>query len=324
MAVLAGDAGGTKSRFLLKQGEKVLLKEKFYNRYYESFSEVLKDFLTKKRVKISKACLGIAGPILHNRCAATNLPWEIDGSFLSSEFKIPKVRLINDMEANAYGISCLKKEEFVVLNPGEKDAKGHAALISAGTGLGEAGLFWSGKGHRPFATEGSHADFAPRNELEIHLLCYLKKKYGHVSYERAVSGMGIANLYRFLVDQGVEKSSLAVEKVFEEGGDPPEAISEGALKLKDKTCLRVMEWFISLYGAEAGNVALKFLSKGGLYVGGGIAPKILPLFKKETFMTAFVDKGRFCDLLKQIPVKIILNEETALIGAAAHASEKEF
>lgn len=321
MAILAGDIGGTKSRLVLSNEKKIVLEQKFYNRYYTTFSEVLKDFLTGNKLKIEKACFGIAGPIFHNRCEATNLPWVIDGEKIAQEFKIARVQLINDMEANAYGIPCLKESEFFVLNKGEKGLEGNAALISAGTGLGEAGLYWDGKKHHPFPSEGSHADFAPRNEIEVQLWWYLKNKYGHVSYEWAISGMGISNLYRFLIDKGLEKKSPAIEKVYREGGDPPKVISEKGLKGEDSACVRVMEWFVSLYAAESGNLALKYLCKGGVYLGGGIAPKILPFFKTDTFMKAFSDKGRFREMVSAFPVKIILNEDTALLGATAHARE---
>ncbi len=321
MAILAGDIGGTKSRLILTKDNKVILKQKFYNRYYTTFSEVLKDLLIGNKLKINRACFGIAGPIFHNRCEATNLPWVIDGATVSREFNIHFVKLINDMEANAYGIPCLKESGLIVLNTGKKGSEGNAALISAGTGLGEAGLFWDGKHHHPFASEGSHVDFAPRNEMEVQLWWYLKNKYGHVSYEWVISGMGISNLYRFLIDKGLEKKSPAIEQVYKEGGDPPKVISEKALKGEDRACVRVMEWFVSLYASEAGNLALKYLCKGGVFLGGGIAPKTLHFFKKDIFMKAFADKGRFHDMLLSFPVKIILNDDTALLGATAHAND---
>lgn len=321
MAVLGGDIGGTKSRLVLSTNKKVILEQKFFNRYYTTFAEVLKDFLTGNKLKIERACFGVAGPIFYNRCEATNLPWVIDGEIVSQTFNIPHVELINDMEANAYGILELKESEFFVLNAGDKELKGNAALISAGTGLGEAGLFWDGERHHPFASEGGHADFAPRNELEVQLWWYLKDKYNHVSYEWAVSGMGISNLYRFLIDRGLEKKSPAIEKVYREGGDPPKMIAEKALSGEDRACVRVMEWFVSLFGAEAGNTALKYMCKGGVYIGGGIAPKILPFFKTGIFMEAFCDKGRFRGMLSTLPVKVILNEDAALLGATAHARD---
>jgi glucokinase len=223
--------------------------------------------------------------------------------------------LVNDLEANAYGIAMLELKDFVVLNQGAADASGNAAIVSAGTGLGEAGLFWDGKQHRPFACEGGHTDLAPRNELEVELLRFLLGKFSRVSYERAVSGPGLVNIYNFLRDSGRGQESPDMVEAMRQQ-NPAAVISKAAL---DGTCalsVQALDLFVSLYGAEAGNLALKIMSTGGLFVGGGIAPKILPKLTGPLFMEAFTTKGRMSPLLKAMPVRVIMNEKTALLGAA--------
>ena len=210
---------------------------------------------------MERACFGVAGPVRDGRCRITNLPWVIDAGHISRTLQIPSVSLLNDLEANAYGLKALKKEELFCLHAG-KPQTGNQALIAAGTGLGEAGLFWDGKEHRPFACEGGHVDFAPRNELEIELLLYLKTKFGHVSYERIVSGPGLHSLFQFLIDSGREKWDPALQKEME-NGDPSKVISHWGKEGKDRACLRAVDWFLSIYGSEAGNMALKFFALGG-------------------------------------------------------------
>jgi glucokinase len=306
--IIAGDIGGTNTRLALFEGRKKIREEKFKSAKYPNLGEIVLEFLHKDRVE--KAVFGIAGPVRDQRCKATNLPWIIDAKELSIQAKIPHVFLINDLEANAYGLRSLRDDEFFVLNAGAKN-KGNGALISAGTGLGEAGLFWNGKEHTPFACEGGHTDFAARDALEWELSSYLMEKFGHVSYERVVSGPGIANLYHFLVEKKGEKP-------IPEGADPL-AISKRALEKSSPLCEKLIRWFCSFYGAESGNAALKFLSLSGVYLGGGIAPHILPFLKEGGFMEAFADKGRFKELLLSIPVKVVLNEDTALMGALEFA-----
>lgn len=319
--IVAGDIGGTKTHLVLFNASDPVhwIKEKKYSsREYKNLTEILQDFLSTSDRKVETMCLGIAGPVINNRCQATNLPWVIDAKEISKELKIPKVDLINDLEANAYGIRALSNEEIVVLNPGNEKA-GNKALIAAGTGLGEAGLYWDGKSHRPFACEGGHCDFAPTNEREIGLLRYLKKKYDHVSFERILSGSGFYLLYRFFIEAEGERPDASVEEIVKEGKDPAKIISERGLKKESAICSKVIDLFVSIYGAEAGNLALKMLSVAGMYIGGGIAPKIIDALKTGVFMKAFKDKGRFSSLLSSIPVKVILNENTALLGAARYA-----
>ncbi len=314
--ILAGDIGGTNTRLaLFHEGKQVGEERKFPSQNYKSLEEIIKEFLGSK--KVDKACFGVAGPVQNGKCKATNLPWIIDSASISQTQNIHSVYLLNDLEANAYGIKVLKKEDLYLLHRGVEQ-KGNQALISAGTGLGEAGLFWDGEKHLPFACEGGHADFAPRDELEVELFFYLKKKFGHVSYERALSGPGLHSLFEFLVETGKE-TCLAEVKAEMEKKDPSKVISEWGMKNKDRACVRALDWFISLYGAEAGNIALKFLSLGGLYVGGGIAPHLVEKMKKGTFHASFVNKGRFKPLLDSIPIWIILNDNAALLGAAFYA-----
>jgi glucokinase len=319
--ILAGDIGGTKTHLALfnLSGElKSVADEKYVSHQYENLSKIVEVFLTSHRAAVEKACFGIAGPVQNGRCQATNLPWVIDARELSKGLKTPYVWLINDLEAIGYGLSCLGPDELFTLNEGKSKTLGNAALIAAGTGLGEAGLYWDGAAHRPFACEGGHTDFGPRNELEVDLLRYLRKKFDHISYERIVSGPGIYNLYRFLVDTGLEEEPDWLRKKFV-NEDPPKVISEAGLKKQCKACERTLEWFISLYGSEAGNLALKLLAVGGVYVGGGIAPKILKAMQSTTFMSAFINKGRFAPLLSEMPIKIVLNDNAGLMGAGKYA-----
>ena len=300
---LAGDIGGTKTHLALyEDGGQMIREQKFKSQSYPNLVNIIEEF---KPTGVTKACFGIAGPIKNNQCIATNLPWIVDAKNIP--FKL--VKLINDLEANAYGICELKEDEFFVLNEGDV-VEGNKALISAGTGLGEAGIYYDGKHYHPFPCEGGHCDFAPRNELEITFLQYLFKKFGHASYERLLSGPGLLNIYDFLVE--VKGMKQDVER-------DPKAISEKALSGDSATCTEALRFFIDLYGAEAGNTVLKFLALGGVFIGGGIAPKILPLLKKGGFMKAFCEKGRFEKMMKGIPVKVILNDNTALLGAMHYA-----
>jgi glucokinase len=232
---------------------------------------------------------------------------------------IESVSLINDLEATAYGIFTLDNTEFTVLNEGSPQLEGNMALIAAGTGLGEAIIYWDGSHYRPSASEGGHADFAPRNPLEIELLRYLVDRFRHVSYERVVSGPGLLNIYNFLKDGDYFKEpAWLAEKLA--AADPGAVISEAALTGEAEICIHALNLFVSIYGAEAGNLALKAKARGGIFVGGGIAPKILEKLTDGSFLKAFTDKGRFAEFLLTIPVKVILNEETALRGAAYYAT----
>jgi glucokinase len=318
MTILAGDVGGTKTHLSLFEGKNLISDAKYPSQAHKSLLEIVQQFLSSQEKKVDAACFGVAGPVRDGRCHTTNLPWIIDSRILSRELKIRNLFLINDLEANAHGILELPEEEFSILNVGNHQM-GNQALIAAGTGLGEAGIYWDGKTHHPFACEGGHTDFAPRDEIDVELWRFLKAKNPHVSYERVVSGPGFLDLFNFFIEKGYEKKPMWLKSTIE---DLPKVITEKGLRKECPVCLRTLNWFISLYGSEAGNVALKFLSLGGLYVGGGIAPKILSALKEGEFMKAFKAKGRFEELLTTVPVKVILNENTALLGAAAYARKK--
>jgi glucokinase len=319
--VLAGDVGGTKTRlglFEVMRGRLRLLIEKIYlSKNYKGLENILTDFL-KGRKGIASACFGVAGPVTQEVVIATNLPWWIDIQSLQKMLPLKKVEVINDLVANAYGISALKKSDFEILNAG-KVRKGNQALISAGTGLGEAILFWDGKHHVPSPSEGGHAEFGPRNHLELELFHYLSDRFDHVSYERVLSGEGLSHIYQFLKDSkrfGSEPSWL-LEKIRRE--DPAAVISETAQLKKNKLCIRALDLFTSIYGAAAGNLALQVMAVGGVFIGGGIAPKIIWKLKDGAFMKAFKDKGRLSHIVVHIPVKVMMNERTALLGAASRA-----
>ncbi len=314
--ILAGDIGGTHTRLALFENERIVFEQKFSSRNYAGLEEIVLLFLKEQNKEVSRACFGVAGPVRDGKCKTTNLPWNIDASQLSLSLGIP-VSLLNDLEANAYGLSRLKENELFLIQPGKKQF-GNQALIAAGTGLGEAGLYWDGKRHRPFACEGGHADFAPRDEKEVELFLFLKKKFEHVSYERVVSGPGLYSIYQFLIETGRASSTENTEAEMKVR-DPSAVISDWGLHKKDPACAMALDWFVSMYGAESGNLALKFLSMGGFYIGGGIAPHIIEKLKGSLFLSSFVEKGRFKALLETIPVWIVLNDNAALLGAAVFA-----
>ena len=288
---------------------------------YSGLEEIVKEFLGAD--KVTAACFGVPGPVRDGRLRLTNLPWTLDSRELSAGLGIHHVFLINDLEANGYGIAELAPEQIYTLAEGDPSQIGNRALIAAGTGLGEGLLIWNGRMHVPYPSEGGHADFAPRNEDEIDLLRFLKQKYnGRVSFERVVSGMGLTGIYEFLRDvRGMEEPKSLAEKIAD-ADDPNSVITEMALSAKSEICEKALDMFVSAYGAEAGNLALKVLSVGGLYVGGGIAPRILEKLKDGTFMKSFTDKGRLSQLLINMPVRVILESRAALLGAAAYAEAR--
>ncbi len=314
--ILAGDIGGTNTRLALFDSSREMScvrEKKFPSKEFAGLGEIVRQFLSGDSV--SYACFGIAGPVRNERCQATNLPWVVDAKQLSGELHLPRVHLLNDLEANAYGIRALKPDELVLLQTGSGLQKGHQALIAAGTGLGEAGLFWNGQEHLPFASEGGHTDFAPRDDLEIELFHYLRQKFPHVSYERVVSGPGLFLLYQFLIETERGKSSSFVQEEMKLK-NPGSVVSEYGRLGKDETCEKALDWFLSLYGAEAGNLALKYLALGGVYIGGGIALHLVEKMKSGLFLPSFYQKGRFKDLLSSIPIWVIMNDRAALLGAA--------
>jgi glucokinase len=322
--ILAGDVGGTNTRlafFTLQQGRlQAVVEETFPSRQHADLESLVRRFVSSHRQPVERACFGVAGPIRRGRSEAINLAWVVDAIQLANELSLDSVALINDLEANAYGIATLSPGDYVTLNQGAADVAGNAAVIAAGTGLGEAGLYWDGAAHRPFATEGGHATFAPANALQTELLQYLMavEEYDHVSWERVVSGPGLYNIYRFLRDTGRGDEPPWLREQIRQG-DPAAVISQAALSGASPLCEQTLDLFVALYGAEAGNLALKIMATGGMYVGGGIAPKIVKKLLEPTFMAAFIAKGRLQPLLQDIPVHVILNDKTALLGAARYA-----
>jgi glucokinase len=323
--ILAGDVGGTKVHLALYDFTNGKLKhsrdEKYPAKEYSGLEEIVSDFLGGDQV--TAACFGVPGPVRDGRLRLTNLPWTLDSRELAADLKISHVFLINDLEANGYGIAELTSEQIYTLAEGDAGQIGNRALVAAGTGLGEGFLVWNGRMHVPFPSEGGHADFAPRNEDEIDLLRFLKQKYnGRISFERVVSGMGMTGIYEFLRDvRGVEEPTWLAEKLAEVD-DPNSVITETGLAARAEICEKTLDMFVSAYGAEAGNLALKVLSVGGLYVGGGIAPRILEKLKDGSFIKSFTDKGRLSQLLINMPVRVILESRAALLGAAAYGEAR--
>jgi len=320
--ILAGDIGGTKTNIaFFRDGKQpdVVVQQTFPSRAHKGLEEIVRQFLSAHALQVRHAAFGVAGPVRNGRCEATNLPWVVDAAALAAELGTRDVWVINDLEANAYGIPALAPSDLVTINAGATDAAGNAAIIAAGTGLGEAGMYWDGRMHHPFATEGGHANFAPGDELEAELLRWLSTQFDHVSWERLVSGPGLGNVYRFLRDtrRGEEPAWLADEM---RTGDPAATISRAAQSGTSPLCVQALDLFMGLYGSEAGNLALKIMANGGVYVGGGIAPKNLDKLKDGPFMKRFVAKGRMQRLLEAMPVKVILNDKTALLGAARCAA----
>jgi glucokinase len=325
--IVAGDVGGTKVHLALygfEHGKLAHVRdEKYPAQAFSGLEEIVRRFLAESgNPEVTAACFGVPGPVKGGRLRLTNLPWVLDSRELSKDLNIPHLFLINDLEANGYGVPELAPEQIFTLNVGDPAAVGNRALVSAGTGLGEGVLIWDGKTHVPMASEGGHCDFAARNPLEMELLQFLMKKMsGRVSWERVISGPGLGNIYAFLRDEkkmdepGWLKQRLATE-------DPNAVISEAGEEGKSELCTKALEMFASAYGAEAGNMVLKVLAVGGMYLGGGIAPKIMKTMQNGAFMQAFRDKGRLSDLLAQTPVHIILESRAALLGAAAYAEAR--
>jgi len=321
--IVAGDIGGTKTIVALFERTAQSVREvrsgEFASREHASLEEILARFLDAAGPAIELGCFGVAGPVLDGKCKTTNLPWVLDENSLARACGAPRVKLLNDLEAAAYGMLHLQADEFATLNAGARERRGNIAVISAGTGLGEALLFWDGARYYPAASEGGHVDFAPRNATEMAFLQFLERKYAaHVSYERVLSGAGLQDLYLFLRERSGAAEPEWLGQALR-GGDAGTAITEAALAGRDPVCMQTVETFVSIYGAEAGNLALTFLALGGVIVAGGIAPRILPVLKGGGFMRSFTAKGRYRDLLAAIPVKVALNTRAPLLGAAHYA-----
>lgn len=330
--ILAGDVGGTKVHLALYNfagGRLVPVRDhKFPAGEFACLDDVVRAFFAQgagqEKDQVVAACFGCPGPVRDGRLKLTNLPWTLDARLLQASLGIEHIFLINDLEANGYGIPELAPESVFTLYGGDCTGVGHRGLVSAGTGLGEALLVWDPKArlHHPLPSEGGHTDFAPRNDREIALLRYLQKTLaGRVSCERVVSGIGIKNIYAFLRDdQKLEEPDWLRERMEKE--DPNAVIGQCGEDGSSEICRETLRMFVSSYGAEAGNVALKVLAMGGIYLGGGIAPKIMKTMQEGEFVAAFLDKGRLSPLLHSIPVRIILDDTCALLGAAAYAEAR--
>lgn len=351
--ILAGDIGGTKTNLALFdwKTERVApaREQTFVSADYKSLEEIVAEFLKPRTPRapqpadgneeadmstaaservgseeshaITSACFGVAGPVIENCSRTTNLPWVVDGAELAARFTIPSVRLLNDLEATAYGLLVLRPDEMEELNAGAPPPhKSAMALIAAGTGLGEAILFWDGTCYHPMPSEGGHASFAPTSDLEIELLRHVRTSYLHVSYERVLSGAGLHAIYEFLRDTKKNEPTWVAERL--RVGDPAAVITEVGLSKQAEICVQALDMFAAVYGAEAGNLALKSLALDGVYLGGGIAPKVLSKLTDGTFMRAFTNKGRYKRLLSTIPVRVIMNQKTALLGAASVAAQR--
>ncbi len=329
--ILAGDVGGTKVHLALYSFDSGALKpvrdHKFPAAEYACLDDVVKEFLSGmegEKPEIAASCFGCPGPVRDGRLKLTNLPWTLDARDLQKSLGIEHIFLINDLEANGYGIPELSVENLCTLHAGDASSVGHRGLVAAGTGLGECLLIWNAqtRRHMPIPSEGGHVDYAPRNEQEIALLNYLRRTLnGRVSSERVISGIGIKNVYAFLRDdQKMEEPEWLRERMASE--DPNAVIGTCAEDGSSEICMETMKIFAAAYGAEAGNVALKVLAMGGIYLGGGIAPKVLKTLSAGGFVQAYLDKGRLSPLLQNIPVRVILDDTCALLGAAAYAEAR--
>ena len=326
--ILAGDIGGTKTILALyeqQSSEWTCYKKKiFSSAEFSRFSNLLEAFLDAETgLVLQSVCIGVAGPVVDGDCVTTNLPWVLKRKEIAGQTGAKHVCLLNDLEATAWGVLNLSADNFIELNPDAKENPGNKAVLAAGTGLGEAIIIWNDEKHHVIATEGGHTDFAPRNELEIGLLRYLMGLYTqHVSYERVVCGQGLVNIYQYLKSQQYAPVDSDIDLRINET-DPAASISEKAVAGGDPLCIKALEVFCEIYGAEAGNLALKCLPKAGVILAGGIAAKILPAMQNGDFMRGFLAKGRYKSVLQEISVKVCLNSDAALLGAATVAKQNE-
>lgn len=322
--LLAADIGGTKSTFALLDGPpeafRLVHETTYKSREFSGPEPLVTRFLREAQGDIEAACFGIAGPVLDNHTVTPNLPWSVDGEELARRVGIPRLELIGDLVATAAGISLLGTDEIVTLQEGEAQPRGTAIVVAAGTGLGAAILPGPDGARDPLPSEAGHMDFAPRNAEEIGLLGYLTERYGSVSLERVLSGPGLVHLYHYLREQRHESGDPALLAELEASCDPGRVIGEAAISGRCSLCVRALDMFIDALGAAAGNLALATLATRGVYLGGGIAPKILPQLRAGRFLESFVDKGRFRGLLEDVPVHVVCNPKTALLGAGRRAA----
>jgi glucokinase len=314
--ILAGDIGGTHTRLALFDGDphEPLALAIYPSRKHAGLEEIVAAFLAEHPAEVDCACFDVAGPVRNGRVKTTNLPWIVDGRQVADTIGLPSIELVNDLVATAYGIAELTSADLETLNRGDPSIGGNLAVIAAGTGLGEAGLIWNGECYQALATEGGHSDFGPRSALQVDLYTLLARD-SHVSYEDVCSGIGLLTLYRFLRKRSHTREPAWLASAIR-GGDAAAAISSAGLTGADPVCAQALDLMVSIYGAEAGNLALRLLATGGIYIGGGIAPHILPKLRQRSFLDSLAAKGRFRTMLEQIPVHVILNEHASLFGAA--------
>ena len=322
--LLAGDIGGTKTNVGIYSPDKgpgePLFEATFPSGQYSSLEMLVSEFLSQVSIKIDHASFGVAGPVVGGQAKITNLPWVIEEDQLIRSLHLKSVQLFNDLEAIAYGVTLLEKDDLYTLNKGVPTSRGTLAVIAPGTGLGEAFLIWEGERYVAYPSEGGHADFGPNTDLEIDLLRSFQKKFGHVSYERICSGHGLPNIYDYLNESGYAEEPPWLAEQLAATNDPTPAIVSAALDTKKscKLCVTTLSLFISALGAEAGNLALKVMATGGVYLGGGIPPRTISLLDEGAFMGSFTNKGRFSELVSRIPVHVICNPKIALMGAALY------
>ncbi len=325
--IVAGDIGGTHARlatFEVQGDQLVLAEEKIYPSHSApDLASIVRRFVEEVQPHATAAAVGLAGPVKDGRSETPNLPWVVEARQLAEILSVPRVTLLNDLKANAYGLRHLKPENFAVLQTGAPGAIGNQAILSAGTGLGAAGLYWDGHRHHPFASEGGHADFSPRNRLEFELLEFIGQTMGRVSAERVLSGKGLVNNYNFFRQRsGSPEPSWLTERFATE--DRGKVITQCGLEGKDPVCVAALDLFVTVYGAAAGNLGLLMLATGGVFLGGGIAPKIVAKLRDpELFLAAFLNKGRMRGLLETMPVRVVLEDRAALWGAAHCAAFDE-
>jgi glucokinase len=327
MMLLAGDIGGTKTNLALFSPEAgpraPLVETTLPSARYPSLEALVSEFLDSANLEAERASFGVAGPVVEGRARITNLPWEMNEQQLRTVLGLSSVRLLNDLAAIAHAVPWLDQDDLATLNQGQAAPGGTIAVIAPGTGLGEAFLTWDGSRYRAFASEGGHADFAPSNPFEVELLTYLQRRFDHVSYERVCSGRGLPNIYAFLKESGYAQEPLWLADRLGASDDPTPVIVNAALDREEpcEICAATLNAFVSILATESGNMALKMLATGGVYLGGGIPPRILSALKDERFMRAFRRKGRMTDLMERVPVHVILNPKVALLGAACHGLE---
>lgn len=320
--ILAGDVGGTKTNlafYRTNAGELIKLSTATYaSGDYNSVTEMLQKFMDETNESPQTICLGVAGPVINGKVELTNLDWDLNINDIRKQTGIQKVSLLNDLESTAYGLAGMKENDFITIHEGKHRA-GNMAIIAPGTGLGEAGLYWDGAAYHPFPTEGGHCDFSPRTEFDIELYWYLQEKYGIVSWEKLISGPAIYDIYQFLRDRKNMEEPSWLREAFSED-DPSAQISEAAIDEKASICIETMSHFVRYLARESSNLVLKMKAIGGLFLSGGIPPKIAALLNKESFFDDYMDCDRMQHLLKDVPIKIITNERAPMMGAAYYGA----